>query len=209
MFEQAIKSVRETTSNYDVEIIAVIDDDEITKDIALKNNCIVDYSPIRRGALKSWNIGLSHATGDILFPFGDDSLCHPLWLDYALESHRERLGGFGMVGLNDGAYDGNLQLATVVLYDRAFCKSVLGGVAAYECYHYYCVDSELNYRARNAARFYWDSRSIVEHLHSAHGKREFDRHDAERQINNWMVQDNELFEQRRVENFPNNFKSIL
>jgi len=209
LFEQCIRRIRETTKSYDIEIIAVIDCDEITREIAFKNNCIVNYSPVRRGAIRCWNIGLSHSSGDFLFPNGDDSYCHDNWLDYALESHRDKLNNYGAVGLNDCAYDGNLQLATTLIFDRKFCIEKLGGVIAMPVYNYYRVDTEINARAKRANAFYWDSRAKVEHLHSAHGKRELDQHDKDRVDSNYMELDRLIYEDRERRGFLDDFDPVI
>lgn len=215
LLEQTINSLVETTQNYNVELIVIIDEDKESVNFIIEhvstqiNNLKVIYNHKRSGALSAWNQGLAISTGDMLFPAGDDSLFYGRWLDYALESHQEKLGGFGAVGLNDLAYDGNLQLATTLLYDRRFCKEILGGVIAFPVYHYFCVDSEINARAKNAGKFYWDDRAKVEHIHPAHGKRLADASDLLKIDNEWMEKDNLLFEERKLAGFPNNFESII
>lgn len=196
MFEAMLDSLDRTTQGYDIETIAIVDEDYKTKRIAEERCTICSFSSKKWGALNGWNLALKVSTGDILVPAGDDQLFHPNWLDYALESHREVLDGFGVVGMNDLAYDGNLQLATMFIFDRDYCKEIMGGIFAPPMYHYYCIDSEWNAKAKLLNRFYWEERAIVEHLHSAHGKREFDQHDQKRQDAGLMEIDNRTFSDR-------------
>lgn len=208
---QALRTLFDTAGDYKLDIIVVIDEDEDSNNFVLDNwkSIKVVFNPERTGALSAWNQGLKLAQGDILFPAGDDTIFHPGWLDYALESHKDRLGGYGCVGLNDGAYDGNRQVATTLLFDRQFCKDIFGGVIAVPVYKYYCVDLELNERAKLANKFYWDERAVVEHIHSAHGKRPIDDVDRYKMDTDWMVKDNILFEERKQAGFPNDFEAII
>jgi glycosyltransferase involved in cell wall biosynthesis len=209
MFGDMLVSLRDTTQGWDVETIVVIDDDERALELAtLWEADVIDYSKKRRGALKAWNIGLSHCDGHHLIPAGDDQIFHKGWLEFALESHKENLNGYGVVGMNDLAYDGNKQLATMFLFDRQYCKDVMGGIFAPPMYHYYCVDSEWNEKAKMSGRFYWDERSKVEHLHSAHGKRPVDATDALKETM-WMEIDNTIFESRKAQGFPVTWDSII
>lgn len=195
--------IMNTSGTHDYETIAVIDYDDDCRDVAHDYKCnIIDYSYDRRGAIWSWNRGLQISTGDIIVPAGDDQVFHPGWLDYALESHQNRLQGYGVVGMNDLAYNGEVQTSTMLLFDRKFCKEVMGGVIAPPVYHYYNVDSEWNEKSKQMHKFYWDERARVEHLHSAHGKRPHDELDQEREDNNWIKIDEQIFEQRKAQGFP-------
>lgn len=205
-----LDSLWRTTKGYDVEVVVVVDDDIISANVALMQQChIVEHSRVRRGALYCWNRGLQLCSGDLIVPAGDDQVFHEDWLKYALESHQERLGGSGVVGMNDLAYDGNKQLATMFMFDRQFCKEVMGGIFAPPCYIYLNVDSEWNEKAKMLNKFYWDSRSVVEHLHSAHGKRVFDDHDKEKLEKNLSEIDGATFEDRKSRGFPIEWSSII
>lgn len=197
----------------DVEMVFVIDDDmktlQVVREAVVYEGQIVDYSNSRRGALAAWNRGLQLSTGDIIVPAGDDQKFHANWLDFALESHKEKLSGYGVVGMNDLAYDGNKQLATMYMMDRQFIKDHLGGVLCPPIYKYYCVDSEINAKAKSLGRFYWDERAKVEHLHSAHGKRPVDAHDRERLENNYAEIDKKTFEERRAQGFPITWQPLI
>lgn len=196
------------------EIVFVIDDDQESFEVATElktfyDGTIIDYCPKRRGALWAWNRALQLSSGDILIPAGDDQLFHGNWLDYALESHKEKLGGYGVVGMNDLAYDGNTQVATMFLFDRKYCKEVMGGVLCPPVYKYFCVDLEWNEKAKSLGHFYWDERSKVEHLHSAHGKRPYDDNDAEKLNNAWNETDTKTFEERKAQGFPIQWDSLI
>lgn len=211
MLENMFLSLYETAiafPRFSVEIVSVIDEDEESMDIAAKYSNVMDFSDVRRGALWAWNRALQISTGDILVPAGDDQIFHPNWLDYALESHQTKLNGYGVVGMNDLAYDGNKQLATMWLFDRRYCKEVMGGIFAPPAYHYYCVDSEWNEKAKMLGHFYWDERSKVEHLHSAHGKRPVDEID-EYKNDEWMNIDAQTLADRREKGFPITWQSLI
>lgn len=207
LLSKMLESLKQTTQ-VPVSVIAVIDEDEESRNIALEFGCFVNFSKTKRGALACWNLALQ-AAGEIIIPAGDDQLFHEGWLEYALESHNDKLAGYGVVGMNDLAYDGNTQLATMFLFDRKYCKEQMGGIFAPPMYNYYCIDSEWNAKAKILDKFFWDERSIVEHLHSAHGKRPLDQHDIDRGDNNFMEKDNLIFEERKSLRFPVTWEPVI
>lgn len=198
---------------YELEVIAVVDNDIISANIAMEHHCLVEHSPLKRGALYCWNRALQLATktggNDLIIPCGDDQLFHSGWLGYALESHKERLDGYGVIGMNDLAYDGNTQVATMFMFDRLFLEKEMGGIFAPPMYKYYCIDLEWNEKAKMLGRFFWDSRSIVEHVHSAHGKRPLDDLDREKMDAGWMEEDNKTFQARKEAGFPIEWSPIV
>jgi glycosyltransferase involved in cell wall biosynthesis len=195
-FRDMLKSLGETAFGYDVEVVAVIDADMGAFDIAHEYNVhVIDYSPTRRGALNAWNIGLQLSSGDWLVPAGDDQIFHKNWLKYAIESFNEKLDGYGVLGMNDLAYDGNTQLATMWMFDRKYCQEHMGGIFAPPCYHYYCIDSGCK-----------DAK--VEHIHSSHGKRPVDTTDGYKE-DRWMEEDNKTFEDRKARGFPVEWEPII
>lgn len=213
MLDSLASSTHWTRATVDFEVVSVIDSDlwsfhASTELRTFYDGTIIDYSPTRRGALSAWNRGLYLSTGDIIVPAGDDQLFHENWLDFALESHKEKLGGYGVLGMNDLAYDGNEQLATMYLIDRKFIKDHLGGVLCPPCYNYYCVDSEINAKAKMLGRFYWEKQSMVEHLHSAHGKRPVDDTDRLKD-DKWVEIDNRTFEERKSQGFPVTWEPVI
>ena len=210
MFRAMLESLYSTTQGYEIETIVLIDEDVETVGVLNSfpdEDITVNFRPTMRGAITCWNLGLSLSSGDIIVPAGDDQKFYPKWLEYALESHEKKVDGYGVIGMNDLAYDGNAQLATIVMFDRKFCKDVLGGVIAPPVYNYYCVDSEINAKSKAMGKFYWDDRSIVEHLHSAHGKRPLDMHDISR--GDLMGKDNLIFEDRKLRGFPIEWESLI
>lgn len=198
---------------HDVEVVLVVDEDEKSLKVAERSfsfdGKILDWSPKKRGALWAWNRALQLSTGDILVPSGDDQTFHGNWLEYALESHQTKLRGYGVVGMNDLAYNGDLQVATMFLFDRKYCKEQMGGIFAPPMYRYYCIDLEWNEKAKVLGKFYWDSRSIVEHVHSAHGKRPIDDLDREKMDAGWMEEDNKTYQERKSQGFPVTWTPII
>jgi len=214
---QAVSTLYETTKHLEVELVMVADGDietvkkidEYLKDKTTETwTYICDYSPDRRGALWSWNYGLSMATGDMFFPSGDDQYFHPNWLDTALEWHEKYLDGYGMVTLNDKLWNGNV-LGVAPFYDRQFCIDHLGGVCTYPAYNYFYVDNELNERAKLAGRYIWCPESVVEHIHPGAGKRPRDFLDNERDAHNFGAIDRNIFEKRKAAGFPNDFEPAI
>lgn len=207
MAKDMLESLRDTTKGFDVQVCAVIDQDLTAFRFAMDFGCVTDYSPERRGALVAWNKALQMTTGDILVPAGDDQIFHPDWLQFALEGHQEALQGYGVLGMNDCAYKPP-QTATMFLFDRKYCKEVMGGIFAPPMYHYYCIDSEWNEKAKKHGAFYWEEKSKVEHLHSAHGKRPVDDTDRLKE-DEWMEIDNQTFEERKAHGFPVTWESLI
>ena len=208
ILRQMLQSLRDTTQGYEIEVIAVVDEDiETVRVVTDFRVDVLSFSPAKRGALLCWNKALSYSDGNIIVPCGDDQIFHEKWLEYALESHREKLEGYGVVGMNDLAYDGNKQVATMWIFDRKYCQDVMGGVFAPPCYQYYCVDSEWNEKAKLLNHFYWDERAVVEHIHSAHGKRPVDSHDTDKE--GLSEADNRVFEERKAQGFPVTWQPII
>lgn len=202
LLQKMLHSLRSTTFGYVLEIIALIDDDMESRQIAREYGCVVDYSDERRSVLSLWNKGLQMAIGDLIHPAMDDLIYHEDWLKYGLESHHDKLGGCGVVGFNDLAYNGNIQVATQFMFDREYCRKYMGGVVAPPVYEYLCIDLEINERAKSLNKFYWDERVIVEHVHSAHHKRPFDEHDKWKVEQGLDVKDGKIFEERKAQGFP-------
>lgn len=197
-----LDSLISTTKGYEVEIVALIDDDMESCAIASEYGCVLNYSSERRSVLSLWNRGLQMCRGDFIHPAMDDLIYHDGWLALGLESHREKLGGCGVVGFNDLAYDGNRQVATQFMFDRKYCVEYMGGVIAPPAYNYLWIDVEINERAKMVNKFYWDERAIVEHAHSAHGKRPYDDHDRWKDNNDFATKDKVIFEDRKARSFP-------
>ena len=211
LLESCIQSLFDTTFGFDIELIVTLDDDPISWKLLYKWKeklpIRVDYSDRKRGALWAWNNCLRYSSGGILMPIGNDQKFYPNWLSLALQAHKEKLGGYGCVAVNDLMHDAETSVGTTLLFDRKFCKEVFGGVVAYECYKYYRVDLELNARAKRAGKYYWCRESIVEHIHCANGKREQDDSDTAR-IPFWDY-DEQLYNQRMAAGWPNDFEPVI
>jgi glycosyltransferase involved in cell wall biosynthesis len=212
MFIEMLESLHRTT-NYingvEIETVIVMDVYSRAAIYATNYNVIIDYSLTKRGALWAWNRALQLSSGEYIVPAGDDQIFHDGWIETALSSHERMLRGYGVLGMNDLAYNGNTQVATMFLFDRLYCKKEMGGIFAPPVYNYYCVDSEWNEKAKLLGRFYWEEKSVVEHLHSAHGKREIDELDREKMDEGWMEIDNKTFEERKAQGFPITWQPII
>ena len=199
-----------TTPPHDVEVIVVIDCDTKSRDwmLHLNDNRIrVLFNEQRRGAIACWNQGLAAARGDVLVFFNDDCDPQDRWLDAAIKAHREQLGGYGLVGFNDGYQDGT-RLSVHYLFDRQFCIDHLGGVMAYPVYEFYANDSEANARAKRAGRFFWCKDAVVQHRHwTRPGEAHKDALDMENEPK--AQRDMALYAQREAYGFPNNFEPVL
>lgn len=213
MLRNMLQSLEDTTEGFDIETVFVIDEDmesvRVAVDFLENNEGILSFSPFKRGALFGWNRALELSSGSYLVPSGDDQLFHADWLRIALDAHQAHCVGFGVVGMNDLAYDGDSQLATMFLFDRTYCKCHMGGVFAPPMYHYYNIDSEWNAKAKELGCFYWERNSVVEHLHVAHGKRDYDLHDKLKEDSMWMAIDNLIFEDRKARCFPIFWESLI
>lgn len=209
ILKNMLDSLLATTLDYEIEIIAMVDEDEKSAKIATYFGCFVDYSDNRRSVLSLWNSGLQLSCGNIIHPAMDDLIYHKNWLKYGLESHTEKLGGCGVVGFNDLAYNGNTQVATQFMFDREYCRKYMGGVIAPPVYNYLWIDVEINERAKMAGKFYWDERAIVEHRHSAHGKRKYDEHDEWKDKNELAKKDGEIYEDRKRRGFPVEWVGVI
>ncbi|MHC4647000.1 MAG: glycosyltransferase family 2 protein [Planctomycetota bacterium] len=207
--EKAVKRILEVTDHEPLEIIAVIDECTESRDRvdAIGDHRVhVLFNAERRGAIACWNQGLAYSSGDILTFWNDDCMPEPGWLEAALKAHREQLAGYGMVGFNDGYQDGN-ELAVQYLYDRAFCRDVLGGVMAYPVYEFAWNDTESNGRAKNAGRFYWCEDSVVQHNHWSRGdgvKDALNEENMEKQ-----GRDGYIYYPREAAGFPDDFEAVI
>lgn len=223
MLRECLEAVVATSGENPLEIVVVVDESHEAHAVAghmlslwarePNRHFTLSYNLHRVGALKAWNQALALSRGEMLFPLGDDGLCHPGWLDYALAMHRDQLQGYGCVGLNDKMnlpmVNGAPIVQTHLLFDRKFCKDHFGGVVAFECYKYLWVDVELNERAKRIGKLAYCEASVVEHRHSAAGKRPMDAIDQEKVSANWHELDGQLFRQRLAAGFPDDFPAVI
>lgn len=211
---QTLQSVYDTKGDNPVEYVAICDQDRPTFEAVrdwLYGHAWPDFQFVfnekRTGAANAWNKAASMCVGDYLFPLGDDQTCYPGWLDQAI-AMSELTGA--CIGLNDlmHAPVGDMPVVcTTLFYSRQFCVSNFGGVAAIPHYKYLCVDLELNERAKRVGKLIWLPNAIVEHRHSANGKRPFDALDEEKVFIG--ESDMQLFESRKAAGFPDDFPACV
>lgn len=209
MLKEMLDSLQNTADKFPIESIVIVDEDEESYQIAANHYMchVLEFSKTKRGALSAWNRGLELSSGDVIVPSGDDHLYHPHWLDYALESHEKQLNGYGVVGMNDLAYKEN-QVATMWIFDRQFCKDHMGGIFAPPIYEYLCVDLHWEGVAKMTGNYYRDMRAKVEHRHSAHGKRPFDRHDVPKD-KGMVERDMVTFMAQKAQGFPVTWEGVI
>ena len=137
---------------------------------------VVDWQAELRGPSRAWNDALALSNGDPVVLAGDDLEWQPGWLDAALQALQGFPDGWGLVGFNDGHWDGG-ELSTHYLMSRRFVVEVLGGVVAWECYTHSFNDVEMCERAQAAGRYVWAEDAKVYHAHWLFGDRPQDATD--------------------------------
>lgn len=210
--ESCVDRIFETAGHLDFEIVLVIDEDVdsflLAKTLQAESKRVVPiFNNERQGRHKAWNMGLSIARGDLFVHMGDDGLVRGNWLDLALKEHHERLQDYGMVAFNDLNLHGDNQVGTHVLFDRKFCKEVLGGVMVVPLYKSFCPDIEFNERAKRAGKYFWCRDAIIEHVHSSNNKRPLTRYEEEKTVD-WEYDQN-LLAERRQAGWPDNFPPVI
>jgi GT2 family glycosyltransferase len=210
---ECLRRIHSTTILLNIEYIFVVDEDiesakmliEYGQDNSLNGHVL--FRTKRMGRHKAWNDGMRLSTGDYFVHMGDDGMVQGDWLNIAREAHRDKLGGYGMVAFNDLNLDGNTQVGTHVLFDRKFCKDVLGGVMLVPHYKSFCPDLEFNERAKRAGKYYWCQNAIIEHMHSSNGKREISLYENDKVVD-WEYDQN-LYQQRLASGFPDDFEPVI
>lgn len=209
MAERCVRSVLDTTAGHDVEVIAAVDVDTLTvaRLTALDRDRVrVTYSYEYRGCSRAWNDALRLSTGDPLVLAADDLVFEPGWLDAAFERlHTAFEDGWGLVGFNDGHWDG--ELSTHYLMSRRLVVEVFGGVVAWEGYRHSFNDREANERARAAGRYVWCEQAHVRHEHWLFGDRPQDRTDTRPLAEH--AQSERTFLERQAAGFPNDFEPAI
>jgi glycosyltransferase involved in cell wall biosynthesis len=198
--ERCLRQLRETTAGHEVEIVAAVDADAET---AKRIGELVDkllYCPEYRGCSRAWNDCLREAEGDPIVFAADDLLFEGDWLGEALEALVLFDEGWGMVGFNDGHWNGN-ELATHYLMSRRFIVEVLGGVVAWDFYRHSFNDLEVNARAKAAGRYVWAEAAMVRHEHWLFGDREQDPTDTRTLGDHADAQ--AIYAERAAAGFPN------
>jgi len=200
---------------YELEIVTIVDDDkkgmEIVTEFHFNNPGLFWNSTVMRegkiGQLAAWNIGMKYASGNYFVHMGDDGRFHGNALELAYNTLKDKFQGYGMVAFNDLNLNGDTQVGTHVIFNRQFCKDVLGGVMVTPHYKAYCVDLEFNERAKSVGRYYWCSQAVLEHLHSSNGKRELFEDELLKVP--FTEEDTKLFLERKARGFPDDFEPVI
>ncbi len=181
--------------------VSVVEDDFDSENATRNMSVVLDVrtaNEYARGAVYAWNKLLQRATGDVIALWADDLVPARGWLDHAL-TELERIGGHGVIGLNDLCSDGN-EYAAHWLADRRFIENELGGVMYPPAYKSWWADREVTDKARALGLYRWARRSFVEHLNYTFGKSTFDR--TYRDAHDNYDADRLLYEQRKEAGFP-------
>lgn len=164
------------------------------------------YSMDYRGCSTAWNDCLRESEGDPVVFAADDLLWGDGWLDEALSALEVFDEGWGMVGFNDGHWDGN-ELATHYLMSRRFIVEVLGGVVAWDFYGHSFNDLEVNARAKAAERYVWAEGAEVLHSHWIFGDRQRDETDTRTLGEHSLAE--AKFREREAQGFPNDYEAVI
>lgn len=207
--EQAVRCVerlRQTARGYDLEVVAVADDDEVSAAALAPVADAVILTPGRVGPVAGWNLGAEVASGDVLVLGADDLWAFHGWVGEMLERMAEFPDGDGMVGFNDLAQDGDV-LATHYAVSRRFAREHFGGVLVCPHYQSYYVDVEATARGKRAGRYTWAQNAVLEHRHWLWRKAACDGLYVERAP--LMATDEALFRRRMLAGWPDDFERVL
>lgn len=204
--DRAEACIRQLRATADVEIVCAVDcDPESARRLApLVDKLLV--ATFYRGCSQAWNDCLAEASGDPIVFAADDLEWHEGWLEAALAKLAEFDDGWGMVGFNDGHWDGN-ELATHYLMSRRFVIEVLGGVVAWDFYEHSFNDVEVNERGKLANRYRWAEDALVYHEHWTFGDRPQDATD-DRMLAGYE-RSQAKFNERRAAGFPTDYPPVI
>jgi len=213
--EACVRSLIDTTDDYDIQLVTAVDADgetmnrlaAIDREAPLRFQWAVSYRDEMRGSSKAWNDALAYATGDPVVLAADDLEFQPGWLDAALATLSEFEGGWGFVGFNDGHWNGHTDFSTHYLMSRRFIAEHMGGVVAWDCYKHSFNDREANARARRAVRYAWCENAHVTHNHWIFGDRAQDGTDT-RLLGLHPVSER-AFLYREAQGFPDDFEPVI
>jgi glycosyltransferase involved in cell wall biosynthesis len=203
----SIEQIRATTQGHDIEIICPVDADQTTaRALEGLGGVRVDYRDRPQGCSAAWNRALALSRGDMIVFAADDLQWGEGWLDEAL-TVMDGLGlDGGLVGFNDGHWNG-WELATHYLMSRRFIIDVLGGVIAWDFYRHSFNDLEINERAKASGRFAWAEHAHVRHEHWLFGDRDQDDTDRATLAEHGASQ--AIYEQRRAAGFPSDYTPVI
>jgi len=117
----------------------------------------------RRGAPKTLKAAVARTSGNFILFLGDD--CRPTknFVRQALEcAFKNFRDGFGLVGLNDGIWQG--EVATHWLASKDLLP-LLDGEFFHTGYHHVGCDNELTARCKKLGRYAWAREAKIEHDH--------------------------------------------
>ncbi len=203
--EKCICQLRETAGVPIELIIAVDHDPESAMRLApLADKLLV--STEYRGCSRAWNDCLRESSGDPVVFAADDLVWGEAWLVNALAYLDAFDDGWGMVGFNDGHWNGD-ELATHYLMSRRFIVEVLGGVVAWEWYSHSFNDLEVNERAKAAGRYVWAPDALVRHEHWTYGDRPQDATDT--RLLGTHAAAEAKYRERRATGFPIDYEPVI
>lgn len=207
-----LDSIAETTQDYyeDVNIILVTQDFESTQKIqegvSDERFGKIKFKVVSKvvSAIEGWNIGLqasSRGEKNWNILTADDLIFYPKWWQNALSTLN-----YGFIGLNDmsGHYEGN---ASHYMMTDQFIRMHNGGVLVIPCYQTWYTDVETCERAKIAGKYVYAVTSLVEHNHPDWGKSSLD--DTYKLRISKREEDRLLYEERKKQGFPNDFKNII
>jgi glycosyltransferase involved in cell wall biosynthesis len=207
MAERCVRSIKDTTEGHDVEIVAAVDACGDTLWRLHELGCVLDWDSEYRGCSQAWNDALSLSKGDLLVLAGDDLVFQPGWLGAALSTLDEFEDGWGMVGFNDGNFDGHNPFSTHYLMSRRLVVEVFGGVVAWPHYRHSFNDVEACERAKRAGRYAWCEDAHVRHEHWLFGARPQDQTDT-RNLSGHAASER-TYRERAMAGFPNDFDPVI
>ena len=202
----ALKSLRDTTQDNAVQVIAVVDASRESLAAALDYCDIAIYRPELGGALSGWNVGAAVAAGDYLVLAADDLVFGRGWLDEALAVMEDALDGYGMVGFNDMSPNAQGR-GTHYMVSRDYAVDCWGGVLVVPHYHHNYIDWEAQKRAEADGCYAWAEKAHVHHNHFDWDKARFDETYARSRAG--LDGDRNLYYQREAAGFPNDYPAAF
>jgi glycosyltransferase involved in cell wall biosynthesis len=173
---RAIESIRATQGDYEVEIVAVLDEPDLASQaivFGLPGVKVVVSGPgdfYLGKPQDKFNLGYAAATGEWVVSGSDDiTFDSPGWIDECLSVNR---GGF--VGLSDGGHDPR-NYCVLVMASRWYIENVMRGKFGLPWYHIWWADVEWAERAKIVGLYAACSTLKLTHYHWARGTAVADR----------------------------------
>jgi len=205
-----VDTVQTLSSIHEIDIVVAAERDDVeARAIAAEYGAIFTYceEPLQ-GPAYAWNTALKAVPDyEAYFTGSDDIEYTNGWLEEVLRVLKDELNGSGLVGINDGRWKRELVMkkcATHYLMTRDFIIEHMGGVAAQPFYHADYTDMEACSRARLVNKFAWAENALVRHhWKGPNGDLGYQNATKKRPLMK------PLYEQRKAEGFPNDFKPII